>query len=167
MKGADIGNGNNATGLALPSVAWHALPGSEIVQKLESSLDGLTDAQVLERRREFGRNVLPVKKPPTALVIFLHQFLSPLIYILLAAGIVAIVMGDVTDASFIFAVVLLNAGLGGFQEWKADRSAASLQKLLDGVFRSPPPPSGLPCARGPLPQCAAEIARSAPECASL
>jgi magnesium-transporting ATPase (P-type) len=63
-------------------------------------------------------------------VIFLHQFLSPLIYILLAAAVIAVLIGDPTDAGFIFAVVLLNAGLGTFQEWKAEKSAAALQNLL-------------------------------------
>jgi calcium-translocating P-type ATPase len=135
MKSADIRTGNNSPGSAAPDVAWHALPEREIVEKLEAPPDGLTDAQALERQREFGPNVLPVTPPPTALMIFLHQFLSPLIYILLAAGLVAILMGDVTDAGFILAVVLLNAGLGTFQEWKAERSAASLQQLLKIVTR--------------------------------
>jgi magnesium-transporting ATPase (P-type) len=135
MKRANIRTGNNSPGSAAPDVAWHALPEREIVEKLEAPPDGLTDAQALERQREFGPNVLPVTPPPTALMIFLHQFLSPLIYILLAAGLVAILMGDVTDAGFILAVVLLNAGLGTFQEWKAERSAASLQQLLKIVTR--------------------------------
>jgi calcium-translocating P-type ATPase len=133
MKANSIAN--HSIALAAPGVAWHAMPESEVIGKLEASLNGLTDVQVAERQREFGRNVLPAKKPPTAFVIFLHQFLSPLIYILLAAGIVAIVMGDITDAGFIFGVVLLNAGLGAFQEWKAERSAASLQQLLKIVAR--------------------------------
>lgn len=117
-------------------VRWHALPDAIVFQRLESSAEGLTDTQARERQAEFGRNVLPAKKPPTVAVIFLHQFLSPLIYILLAAGIVAILMGDVTDAGFVFGVVLLNAGLGAFQEWKAERGAASLQKLLKIVART-------------------------------
>jgi calcium-translocating P-type ATPase len=135
MQPNRVNTADRSGGLNAPGVAWHALPEIEVVKRLESSPDGLTDTQVLERQREFGRNVLPAKKPPTALVIFLHQFLSPLIYVLLAAGIAAILMGDATDAGFIFAVVLLNAGLGTFQEWKAERSAASLQQLLRIVAR--------------------------------
>jgi calcium-translocating P-type ATPase len=120
---------------AEPPVAWHALPEQEVLRLLETSSQGLSDAEAAERLKEFGPNVLPTRKPPTALAIFLHQFLSPLIYVLLAAGVVAILMGDATDAGFIFGVVLLNAALGTFQEWKAERSAASLQQLLKIVAR--------------------------------
>jgi magnesium-transporting ATPase (P-type) len=124
-------NANNAAvdggGEAL---AWHALDEREVFEKLETSTVGLSGQQARERQLEFGPNALPAKTPPTLLVIFLYQFLSPLIYILLAAGVVSIVIGDAKDAGFIFGVVLLNAVLGAFQEWKAEKSAASLQLLL-------------------------------------
>ena len=132
MKPATGPNGADANGAAFssPPVDWHALPEAEVLKRQESSPEGLRDEQVAERRREFGMNVLPSKAPPTLPVIFFNQFLSPLIYVLLAAGVIAIVMGDASDAGFIFGVVLLNAGLGAYQEWKAERSSASLQQLL-------------------------------------
>lgn len=102
----------------------------DVLGQLHSSINGLTDAEVASRQQQYGKNVLPAKAPPTLATIFAHQFLSPLIYILLAAAGVAIALKDLTDAGFILAVVLLNAGLGTFQEWKAERSAAGLQKLL-------------------------------------
>ncbi len=117
------------------SIAWHALDERAVLEKLESSALGLDQWQVAERQREFGTNVLPAKPPPALPIIFLRQFFSPLIYILLAAGVVSAVIGDVEDAAFIFGVVLLDAGLGAFQEWKAERSAASLQQLLKIVAR--------------------------------
>jgi calcium-translocating P-type ATPase len=120
----------NGAAFAPPAAAWHALSEAEALKRLEAPAQGLRDEQVIERRQEFGRNVLPSKAPPTLGIIFLHQFLSPLIYVLLAAGVVAIFMGDVSDAGFIFGVVLLNAGLGTYQEWKAERHTASLQQLL-------------------------------------
>ncbi len=111
-------------------IAWHALPEKEIFEKLQTVTGGLSTGQASERQLKYGKNILPVKKPPTALTIFLHQFLSPLIYILLAAGGISIMMGEEKDAFFIFAVVLLNATIGTFQEWKAEKSAAALQSLL-------------------------------------
>jgi len=74
--------------------------------------------------------VLPGRTPPSLAVIVVHQFLSPLIYILLAAAAVAIALGDVADAGFIVAVVLLNASLGAYQEYRAEQSASALQRLL-------------------------------------
>jgi len=126
---------SNGAAFSPPAVAWHALSEAEVAKRLGTSTDGLGDQQAAERRREFGLNVLPSKAPPTLPVIFLHQFLSPLIYVLLAAGVIAIFMGDVSDAGFIFGVVLLNAALGTYQEWKAERSSASLQQLLRVVSR--------------------------------
>ena len=124
-----------ASGEEDSAVAWHALAVNEVFEKLQSGIHGLSAEQVLERQREFGPNALPAKKPPGLGIIFLHQFLSPLIYILLAAGTVALSIGELTDAVFIFAVILLNASLGTFQEWKAERSAAALQQLLSAHAR--------------------------------
>jgi len=109
---------------------WQALDVEEALARLVSSPAGLGETEAAVRLREFGRNALPEKKPPLLALIFLHQFFSPLIYILLAAGTVSLAIGELTDAAFIFAVILLNAVLGTFQEWKAERSAAALQRLL-------------------------------------
>ena len=111
-------------------IVWHPLAASAVFAKVQSSREGLSEEQAAERLAEFGPNSLPAKKPPGIVTIFLHQFLSPLIYILLTAGSVSLFIGEATDAFFIFAVILLNAGLGTFQEWKAEQSAGALQSLL-------------------------------------
>lgn len=111
-------------------MSWHALPEERVLEKLQTTPAGLSDQQVAERLAEFGPNTLPVKPPPTLPAVFLHQFLSPLIYILLVAGAVSSLLGEIKDAVFIFVVVLLNATIGTYQEWKAERSAAALQSLL-------------------------------------
>ncbi|HLA11889.1 MAG TPA: HAD-IC family P-type ATPase [Pyrinomonadaceae bacterium] len=114
---------------------WHATPNNDVLRQLRTSTEGLTGAEAESRQEQFGKNVLPAQERPTLVIIFLHQFLSPLIYILLAAAAVALALGDFTDAAFILAVVLLNAGLGTFQEWKAEQSAAGLQRLLKILTR--------------------------------
>lgn len=111
-------------------IPWHAESLEVVYRKLQSLPDGLSEEQVNERLREFGRNTLPAKEPPTLLQVFLHQFASPLIYILLIAGIVALLMQDYKDAVFIFAVILLNSIIGTVQEWRAEQSAHALQTLL-------------------------------------
>jgi magnesium-transporting ATPase (P-type) len=127
-------------------VAWHALETAEVQRKLRSTAEGLAPFEAAERLIEYGPNALPAARPPGLPRIVLHQFLSPLIYVLLVAGVVSLAIGEFTDAGFIFAVIVLNAALGAFQEWKAERSAAALQKLLrilararrDGVVREIP-----------------------------
>lgn len=110
--------------------AWHTLPIEQVFKILKTSLKGLHENEILERQQVYGSNLLPAPKPLSLGIIFFHQFLSPLIYILLIAGLVSLFIGEKTDAFFIFGVILLNAVLGTIQEWKAEKSAASLQSLL-------------------------------------
>jgi P-type Ca2+ transporter type 2C len=114
----------------LDDVRWHALTGEDVLERLETTTDGLASDEVPKRQERFGRNLLPAPEPPGVLEILLHQFKSPLIYILLVAGAVALLVGEGVDAAFIMAVLVLNAGIGTWQEWKAEKSAAGLQKLL-------------------------------------
>jgi len=109
---------------------WHHWEVDRVLDELAVAPDGLSAKQVAERQQRFGPNELPKAKPPSVWQIILHQFRSPLIYILLIAGTVSLLMGDVRDAVFIFAVVILNAILGAVQEWRAEQSAAALQRML-------------------------------------
>ena len=109
---------------------WHTLSEQDVFTTWETTREGLSAAEVRNRQSAFGPNRLPAKPPPSVFTIFLRQFLSPLIYILLVAAVISLIIGERTDATFIFAVLFLNAALGGFQEWKAEQSAAALQTLL-------------------------------------
>ena len=90
------------------NAAWCALDDAEVLARTRSCLQGLTAREALARLREYGPNRLPSKPPPTLGIIFVHQFLSPLIYILIVAGLVSLAIAEWTDAGFIFAVILLN-----------------------------------------------------------
>ena len=90
---------------------------------------GLSQADAGERLREHGPNSLPEGRPPSLASVFLRQFLSPLIYILLAAALVSIALSDVRDAIFIGIVLLLNGIIGTVQEYSAGRAAAALRSL--------------------------------------
>jgi magnesium-transporting ATPase (P-type) len=117
-------------------IPWHTLEEREVAEKLEATLDGLSEEEARGRIARYGENILPVKEPPTIVAIFLRQFRSPLIYILVIAGIVSLLFEDVTDATFIFLVVFINAFIGTVQESKAEKSAASLQKMLKVYARA-------------------------------
>ena len=102
----------------------------ETLEHLKSSLNGLDYEEVKKRQEKFGKNLLPGKKAVNIWMIILSQFKSPLIYILIVAGIVSIILKELEDAVFIFIVIFLNAGLGTFQEWRAEKSASMLQELI-------------------------------------
>ncbi len=112
------------------SAAWYALSQEEVFERLSSGRNGLDEEEADERLERYGKNSLPSMKPPSLPLVFLRQFLSPLIYILIAAAGLSIAIGDVKDSVFIFAVIILNAVLGTYQEWKALKSASELQDLL-------------------------------------
>lgn len=114
---------------------WHTLPPSEVLEAWHSGPEGLTSAEAERRLAHYGPNQFPTRAAPPLWEIFLRQFLSPLIYILLAAGIVSILIGDLKDTIFIFIVILINAVLGAYQENRAEQSAAALRTLLTVTTR--------------------------------
>lgn len=109
---------------------WHTLTPDDVLDMLATTPHGLPAAEVERRRERYGRNEFPSREAPPLWRIVLHQFLSPLIYILLAAGVVSLALGEHEDAIFIFAVILINAALGAYQEYRAEQSAAALRSLL-------------------------------------
>jgi len=93
------------------------------------SMQGLSTAEASARLEQYGPNALPEARAPSLVAVFLRQFLSPLIYILLVAALVSLALGDVKDAVFIGAVLLINGIIGTAQEYSAGRAAAALRNL--------------------------------------
>lgn len=110
--------------------AWHSEPVSRVLAAWETTEHGLGQTEVARRQQKYGPNLLPERGATPVWRIVLRQFASPLIYILVAAAIVSAVIGDLKDASFIAAVLTLNAMIGTYQEWQAERSSHALKKLL-------------------------------------
>ncbi|MGZ5253539.1 MAG: cation-translocating P-type ATPase [Flavitalea sp.] len=109
---------------------WYSKSGEETLELLSTTVNGLSEESVTERQAQYGKNILPEPKGKTLFTIFVSQFLSPLIYVLIGAAILSIVIGDLKDALFIFAIILINAILGTWQEWKAENSAAALKEMV-------------------------------------
>ncbi|MEQ9409203.1 MAG: HAD-IC family P-type ATPase [Fuerstiella sp.] len=110
--------------------AWHSLQLTEVSRQLDASEHGLSEAEAAARLQQYGLNRLPQKPPTSIQVIVLRQFRSPLIYILGLAAVVSVALGDIKDAGFIAGVLVLNAMIGAYQEWKAEKSSHALRKLL-------------------------------------
>ncbi len=102
------------------------------IDDVATPAQGLTSAEAAARLAEYGPNRLPEAPLPGALSIFIRQFLSPFIYILLIAAAASLALGQIPNAVFIFAVLLLNAGIGTVQEYSAQRSAAALRNMTRG-----------------------------------
>jgi calcium-translocating P-type ATPase len=112
--------------------AFHSLTIEDVLQRLHTSLQGLSESQVRQRRRRWGPNVLPEPRGRSLLRISAAQFRSPFIYALLAAAAASLAIRHLTDAVFIFIVLIANATVGTVQEWRAQIRMRALKKLLKG-----------------------------------
>lgn len=111
---------------------FHHLPTDGVLARLSSTPEGLSEAEAAARLESWGANRLPEPRGKTLFGVFLKQFKSPFIYLLLAAAGVSLGLGHVTDAAFILAVLLTNASIGTYQEWRAEGRARALKALVKG-----------------------------------
>jgi magnesium-transporting ATPase (P-type) len=111
-------------------MSWYQLEVKEVLRKLKTSEEGLNDEEVAKRLSEYGPNVFAKEEKISKLKILLHQFTSPLIYILIIAGIVTMLLQEYVDTGVIMAVVILNAVIGYVQEFKAEESMRALKKMV-------------------------------------
>ncbi len=91
---------------------------------------GLSEKEALLRKARYGPNRLPTPPGRSSFKIFLNQFRSLFIYALMVAGVVSYFIGELVDATVILAVVVINAVIGFFQEYKAERTLESLKEFL-------------------------------------
>jgi Ca2+-transporting ATPase len=104
----------------------HALPVQAIQDLLSTSPAGLTETEANVRLKDYGRNVLKEEKTSN-LVIFLRQFKSILIYILIIAAIISLIVADIKDFLIIILIISINSVIGFWQELKAaDRTAEEI-----------------------------------------
>ncbi|MBI4135397.1 HAD-IC family P-type ATPase [Candidatus Uhrbacteria bacterium] len=116
-------------------VNWHALKIAEVFEQLGSTKAGLTSAGVQARIEKYGLNVLPEDKRPSRVAIFARQMKSPLVYVLLIAALIVAALQEFIDMGVILAAVVVNAGIGFWQEWQADNAFAALKAMVKHTVR--------------------------------
>ncbi|MEK7072328.1 MAG: HAD-IC family P-type ATPase [Patescibacteria group bacterium] len=109
---------------------WYALSAVDCFKKLKSSQAGLTTKEFKSRQRLYGSNIIPSEKSFSGLVIFLSQLKSPLVFVLLIAGIISLFLNDTTDALVIFFAVIINTVFGFWQENKANKAITQLRTIV-------------------------------------
>lgn len=108
---------------------WH-VPSLDLVQKLNTSFDGLTDKEAETRLQHYGFNSLKKQKRSGGFVLFLRQFKSPITLILLGAAVLSLFLFDSTDALIIFVIIFLSSLLGFWQERQASNSVKKLLAMI-------------------------------------
>ncbi|HPT08449.1 MAG TPA: HAD-IC family P-type ATPase [bacterium] len=110
---------------------WYNISWEESIKLLKSDgIKGLDNNEVKIRQEKFGKNKLPTSKTLPQFKIFLEQFQSPMVYILLLAGIITFLLKEYTDAIVIFSAVFLNTVIGYIQESKSSKALKELRKVL-------------------------------------
>ena len=122
---------------------WHVLSAEDAMARLSATSAGLSATEAATRLARDGRNVLTDAAPVRPWRILLQQFSSFIIWVLLAAAVIAGFLGEWIDAGAIIGVVLINAGIGFTQEYRAENAIAALRRMAaprarvrrDGVIK--------------------------------
>ncbi|MGH2581568.1 MAG: cation-translocating P-type ATPase [Anaerolineales bacterium] len=110
--------------------AWHQLGREEVAEKLASSQDrGLSVEEAKQRLEKYGLNRLEEAPPKRFITMLWEQLNSFVIYLLFAAAIISMILGEWVEAAAVMAIVVLNAGFGIAQERRAEQALAALRKL--------------------------------------
>ena len=101
-----------------------------VMEILKTSAKGLSQNEVIERQKKYGKNILPKKKLDSILKIFFNEFKDPMIILLIVAIIVSFIAEEMIDALAIAFIVLIDAIMGAYQENKANHTAEALENLV-------------------------------------
>ncbi|MCX2739159.1 cation-translocating P-type ATPase [Pontibacter anaerobius] len=109
---------------------YYSISTEEALKKLQSDREGLTEEEARRRHKEYGPNELTGKEGINPFVLFLNQFKDFLILVLVLAAGVAWYADHMVDVYVIFGVILFNAVLGFFQEYRAEKAIQALKSML-------------------------------------
>jgi Ca2+-transporting ATPase len=110
---------------------WHTLSVEEaLLVQVTDATTGLSQAVAADRQKRYGLNELTEKPPRPVWYLLLSQFKSFLILVLIFAAVVSAIIGDLTDGAVILVVVTINALLGFYQEFQAEKTLAALKNML-------------------------------------
>jgi Mg2+-importing ATPase len=124
--------------------SYWAKPIDELMVEFNSSSNGLSTTSAKERLNEYGRNELKKHKKTAPLILFLSQFKSPLVLILVFAAAISVITGEIIDASIILAIVVASSVLGFIQEYGASNAIEKLRSTVTlkvNLLRD-----GIPCS---------------------
>jgi P-type Ca2+ transporter type 2C len=109
---------------------WHTLDKKEVLEKLKTGDEGLSEEEATKRLVEYGKNELKQIHKINPFFIFLEQFKSIFIFILLVSAIFSFFIQHYIDFGVIMAIVVLNSAIGFFQQYKAEKIISKMKNLL-------------------------------------
>ncbi len=113
-----------------PAENFHSYSVDKVFESLSTGRNGLLKDEAERRLADFGPNEIEDDKESNPVMIFLKQFHSILIYILLAAAMIAWFYGKMIDVYVILGVIVLNAVMGFIQEFRAEKAIQALKRAI-------------------------------------
>ncbi len=136
MRGARVTRDDAMPGAVPPDHgerAWHALSRAETLEALRTSVHGLSAAEAAARQAQYGPNVIPRGRSDSVLDLLWRQIHNPLIWVLIASGVIAMLADPVDgmkNGFVILGVVVLNTLIGFGQEYKASKAIEALTRMV-------------------------------------
>ena len=109
---------------------WHSYSIDKVYEILKTGSEGLNNNEVSKRLTKYGKNELPSKKKESIVVKFFKQLLNPIVMLLASTVIISLFIGELVDAIAILSIILLDLTLGTYQEYKAEKNAEALSKMI-------------------------------------
>ncbi|WKZ13428.1 MAG: cation-translocating P-type ATPase [Gammaproteobacteria bacterium] len=110
--------------------AWHTLDGEAVLGQLQShATAGLSPHEARQRLEQHGRNALETLGGRSLSAMIVAQFTDFMILVLIAAAVIAGIVGEPQDSIAIVVIVVLNAVIGFMQEFRAEKAMAALRRL--------------------------------------
>ncbi|MDK2741656.1 MAG: cation-translocating P-type ATPase [Nitrospira sp.] len=128
-------SGTHTVKEAVSKTPWHQLEVMAVSTALRTDCKVGLSVEEAHRRTQEGPNELPETPPPSLLKLFVSQFTSLIVWVLIGAAVVSGLLEDWIDAAAILAIVFLNGLLGFVQEFRAERSLAALRKMSIAMAR--------------------------------
>jgi Ca2+-transporting ATPase len=110
--------------------SWHTRPIADLTARFGTKVQrGLTFQEATQRLQQDGPNELRKEQAVSALTLLAGQFGNLVIWVLIGAALISVALGEVVDGVAILAIVVLNAVIGFFQEYRAEQTVAALARL--------------------------------------
>ncbi len=113
-----------------PTMPYHSHTPAQVLEHWGATEQGLTSSDAAKRIQSYGRNELPKGKGESVWTMIWRQINTPLIWVLLASGILAVALGKAVDGAVVLGVVFVNTLIGFVQEYRAGKAIESLMTMV-------------------------------------
>lgn len=111
-------------------MSWYTNTKEDVLKTLNTSPEGISDTEAAQRRKQHGPNRLKEKRKKSPLKMLFRQFSETMVLILIGASVLSFILGETTEGVAIMAIVLLFGFLGFFQEYRAEKAMAALNRMV-------------------------------------